>query len=83
MNVSHEESRKSTSFRILSVHYPGVAEQIEADFAEQAAADAFGRRYVAPADRDFRDHQPPHISAPKQPHRSHAAARLLAAKRAA
>ena len=33
-------------------------------FAEQASADAFGKRWVHPDDRNFVDRPPPHIPAP-------------------
>lgn len=35
-----------------------------ADFAAEAAADAFGRSYVAPDAQTFRDRNPPEIVAP-------------------
>ena len=46
-------------------HYPIIAKHY--GFAEKASADAFGRRWIAPEDRDFTDRPPPGAPAAAKP----------------
>jgi len=55
MNPYNNSPKNTTSIDdcpIIRAHWP------DADFAEQAAAGAFGPNYVAPTDHDFTDRRP-------------------------
>ena len=49
----------------LDEEFPILATHV--GFAEEFAADALGKNWVHPDDRDFVDRQPPHIPAPVDP----------------
>ena len=74
---SPENSTSLDDCPIIREHY---------GFAQEAAANAFGGRWIAPEDRDFRDRPPPGAPAavkPKPPQRPDIVSALRVKRRAA